>query len=73
MIERIAAAPTEWADATTDRLFDLGLAQPRLARLFGTTELSLIELPAACSSAMEPRCAERRGRMYYWSQYDDHW
>jgi tetratricopeptide (TPR) repeat protein/predicted transcriptional regulator len=64
-IERITAAPTKWADTTINRLFDLGLDRPGLARLFGTSEVSPIELPAACSSTMDPRCAVRRGRMYY--------
>jgi tetratricopeptide (TPR) repeat protein/predicted transcriptional regulator len=65
VIDRIAAAPTEWADATTDSVFQLGLGRPGLARLFGTNDLSPIELPDACSPGMVPRCAVRRGRMYY--------
>jgi tetratricopeptide (TPR) repeat protein/predicted transcriptional regulator/energy-coupling factor transporter ATP-binding protein EcfA2 len=66
-IEQIAAAPTEWADTTIDRLFRLGLDRPGLAHLFGTMDIPHIELPAACSPSMKPRCMERRGRMYYYN------
>ncbi len=65
VINQIEEAPTEWTDTTIERLFHLGLNCPKLAPLFGTTEHSSVELPAACSSEMEPRCAALRGRMYF--------
>jgi tetratricopeptide (TPR) repeat protein/predicted transcriptional regulator/energy-coupling factor transporter ATP-binding protein EcfA2 len=70
-IERINAAPTEWADAITERLFQLGLDHPKLASLFGTSESGTIVLPAACSPIMEPRCAQWRGEMYFESGSPD--
>lgn len=64
VIERIANAPTDWTNATIDRLFDLGEAHPRLARLYGTSEGLPIEFPIACSSTKTPHCVVRRGCMY---------
>lgn len=64
-IDRILDAPEEWADRTTERIFHLGLDRPGLAVLFGRTERPQIELPAACSPEMEPRCAAWRGEMYF--------
>lgn len=63
-IDQITAAPREWADAATERIFHLGRTRPRLAPLFGTAEYPTIELPAACSPEMAPQCGTWRGEMY---------
>lgn len=56
-IDRIASAPAEWADATIERVFYLGLKRPRLAPLYGTTEYTHIRLPECCSPWMTAQCA----------------
>jgi hypothetical protein len=51
-IERIETAPGEWADATVEQLFELGLHRRGLAALFGRTGEAAIDLPAVCSQSM---------------------
>jgi tetratricopeptide (TPR) repeat protein/predicted transcriptional regulator len=63
-LDSIAAAPTEWADATVAKLFGVGLERPGLAPLYGTSSYSPIRLPDACSPSMQIQCAAWRGRMY---------
>jgi tetratricopeptide (TPR) repeat protein/predicted transcriptional regulator len=60
----IVADPTDWADDVVTAVFDLGTAAPKLAPLFGTTEASDIELPAACSDGTRLRTIESRGQMF---------
>lgn len=69
IIDRIAAMPREWADATIERVFQPGQNRSKIAPLFGTTEYPTIELPTACSPTMASRCAEWRGDMYLGGGY----
>lgn len=62
-IERIAAAPDEWADTTVERLFGLGRTRRGLTPLFGTTGDSWIDLPAVCSSSVIVDCTRWRALM----------
>lgn len=62
-IERIAAAPEEWADDTVGQLFALGLRRRGLAPLFGRTGNSAIDLPASCSLSVTVDCTSWRARM----------
>lgn len=61
-IKEVSSDPQEWADETIERLFSLGLSHSSLVPLFGVGD-SQIDLPEACSSDMEIRCTEWRGKM----------
>lgn len=61
-IKEVSSNPQKWADATIERLFSLGLSHSSLVPLFGVGD-SRIDLPEACSSGMEIRCTEWRGKM----------
>jgi tetratricopeptide (TPR) repeat protein/predicted transcriptional regulator len=63
IIERIATAPTEWADTTVKRLFGLGLRRRQLAPLFGRTGTACLDIPAACSAAVTVNCTLWRAEM----------
>ncbi|WP_254545736.1 tetratricopeptide repeat protein [Halomarina pelagica] len=62
-IRGISADPGEWADATVERVFALGLSRPGLAPLYGSSAYSRIDLPAACSPELAVRCTQWRGEM----------
>jgi tetratricopeptide (TPR) repeat protein/predicted transcriptional regulator len=62
-IEYIAAVPEEWADATTEQFFALGLRRRDLAVLFGRTGNSAIDLPTSCSLSIIINCTEWRAQM----------
>ncbi|MFC6837690.1 tetratricopeptide repeat protein [Halomarina ordinaria] len=62
-IRELSEAPGEWADATVERLFGLGLSRPALAPLFGTSPYTSLALPEACSPALAVRCTQWRGEM----------
>jgi tetratricopeptide (TPR) repeat protein/predicted transcriptional regulator len=70
-VNEITVAPDEWADEFLRRVFTLGREYPGIAPLFGKSEYSHIELPAACSAEAPIRCTEWRGEMYRRAgQYD---
>ncbi len=62
-VERIDAAPGEWAETTVERLFDAGLRRSSLAPLFGRTDDSHLELPDACSLSTVADCTLWRAKM----------
>jgi tetratricopeptide (TPR) repeat protein/energy-coupling factor transporter ATP-binding protein EcfA2 len=62
VLDAIAADPTGWADDTVERLFSLGIHQPGLAPLFGESDRSAIDRPAACSPVAVARCADWRAQ-----------
>jgi tetratricopeptide (TPR) repeat protein/predicted transcriptional regulator len=62
-IEQIASAPNEWADNTIEQIFSLGLRHRDLAALFGRTDDSAIDLPAACSLSVTVKCTRWRAQM----------
>ncbi len=64
VLDRVVTTPSEWADQTVESIFEIGPTNAKLAPLFGMSEDSAIDLPAACSSVTERRCIELRGRMY---------
>ncbi len=63
LIERIADAPSEWADTIVEQLYGLGLRHRGLAPLFGTANDSFIDLPEACSQSMVVNCTLWRIQM----------
>lgn len=62
-VERIETAPEKWAEATVERLFDVGLRRSGLAPLFGRTDDSHLELPEACSLSTAADCTLWRAKM----------
>lgn len=62
--ERIVADPRGWADETVAEAFEVGLAFPKLAPLFGSTDGPSIEVTDACSERIVHRQHEWRGHMY---------
>lgn len=63
VLDRIAAAPGEWADDTTERLFGLGPDLPALAPALAGTD-GQGELPAACSDATRGRVQGQRAESW---------
>jgi tetratricopeptide (TPR) repeat protein len=61
---QIEADPTERADAYVEKIFELGIARPKLAPLFGTSEYSEIEIPENCSAWTRAYCSIYRSEMY---------
>jgi len=62
VLDAVLSDPQRWADDTVRSSFEVGLEYPRLAPLFGTTDGSTIDLPAACSTATRIDCVAWRGR-----------
>ena len=63
-LEPILKDPGSWADETVATLFALGRSYPKLARLYGTSSESALNLPSVCSPQTRVRTAEWRGQMY---------
>ena len=63
----VATDPTTWADDIVTQVFEMGERYPRLAALFGSTDASALELPAACSSAVRLSQRIARGHMRNWA------
>jgi tetratricopeptide (TPR) repeat protein len=57
MLDRVAAAPSEWADRTVEALSALCRERPKFAVLFGDTDGPDIEIPRICESATAEKLA----------------
>jgi tetratricopeptide (TPR) repeat protein len=63
-LRRASADPAGWADDVVEQLFAVPTDRGHLAPLYGHSDDSPVDLPDACSPAVELRVAARRGEAY---------
>jgi tetratricopeptide (TPR) repeat protein/predicted transcriptional regulator len=64
LLQRIAGAPTAWADDLATQLFEAGEEVPALAPYYGTFHETGFALREHCSEATVYDCGYRRGQMH---------